>query len=283
MVQWAAIAAACVSVVLLGAVQLASSAAYGDLAVRPSLPAILHDAAPRLLRPLLGDARAQAAAAIHNGDLATAERIVATLPDDAESADLRGRIAQGRGDRSAAVAAYVRAGDVVRAQNLIDALAAADPAAALADQQRLVAALRDDPNAAEVAGEAWWRLGQLQAAAGYRDASRRAAYWRAAKSSYERALQLAPNEETYLLAAAYQSLANGDTAASQRFYSRAAEVVPDSADAYAGLAWTAALSHDCDHARANLSRARALRARTPAARDPVDDPIAGAALKRCAP
>jgi tetratricopeptide (TPR) repeat protein len=270
---------------LLGAVQLASSAAYGDLAARPSLPAALHDHAPNLLRPFLGGAGAQAAAAIHNGDLATAERLTAALPDDAQTADLRGRIAEARGDRDAAVTAYVRAGDVVRAQKLIDALAATEPERALADQQRLVAALRGDSNASEVAGEAWWRLGELQAAAGYRDAARRTAWWRAAEASYERALALAPNEETYLLAAGYQSLANGDAAASERFYARAAEIVPNSADAYAGLAWTTAARRDCARARTNLAKARALRARTPAAnaavRDPTADPIAGPALTRC--
>jgi tetratricopeptide (TPR) repeat protein len=280
-----AILAGAVVAVVLGAVQLASSAAYGDLAARPSLPALLHARAPDLLRPLLGGPRAQAAAALHDGDLAAAERIVGTLPDDAESADLRGRLAEARGDRPAATAAYVHAGDVVRAQHLIDATAAANPVAALADQQRLVAALRDDANASEVAGEAWWRLGELQAAAGYRDASRRASYWRDAETSYEHALQLAPNEETYLLAAAYQSLANGDAAASDRFYARAADVVPNSADAYAGLAWTSAVLHDCERARTNLARTRALRAAAPDApfaRDPLEDPIAGPALRRCA-
>jgi tetratricopeptide (TPR) repeat protein len=285
MVRWAAVAAAGALVVALAAVQLASSAAYGDLAARPSLPAMLHDAAPRLLRPLLGGRLAQAKAALHDGDAAGAERLIAGLPDDAETADVRGRLAELRGDRDAALAAYVRAGDVVRAQRLIDAVAASDPLRAVAHQTRLIAVLRADPNAAEVLGEAWWRLGQLQAAAGYRDARRRPAYWHDAESSYERALELAPNEETYLLAAGYQSLANGDAAASQRFYTRAAEVVPDSADAYAGLAWTAAAAHDCSRARTNLARARALRARMSAAqavRDPVDDPLAGPALKRCA-
>jgi tetratricopeptide (TPR) repeat protein len=276
--------AALIVAVVLGGIQLASSAAYGDLAVRPSLPALLHARAPALLRSLVGDRRARAAAALHDGDLAAAERMTATLPDDPGSADLRGRIAEARGDRAAAIAAYVRSGDVVRAQRLIDAVAAADPVAALADQQRLVAALRDDPNASEVAGEAWWRLGQLQAAAGYRDASRRSSSWRDAEASYERALELAPNEETYLLAAAYQSLANGDVAASQRFYAHAAASVPNSADAYAGLAWTAAAASDCARARANLNRARALRAgngTAPLPRDPLDDPIAGPALRRC--
>ena len=267
----------------LGAVQLASSAAYGDLAARPLLPAALHERAPRLLRPFVGDARARAAAAVHEGDLAAAEQLIAALPEDAQTADLRGRIAAARNDRDAAIREYVRAGDVVRAQALIDALATTAPARALADQERLVAAHADDPNAAEVRGEAWWRLGQLQAAVGYRDAAQRPALWRKAEASYERALALAPNEETYLLAAGYQSLVNGDVAASQRWYARAAEVVPNSADAYAGLAWTAAARNDCAGARAALARARALRAAaaTPV-RDPLADPLAGAALKRCA-
>jgi tetratricopeptide (TPR) repeat protein len=264
-------------------VQLASSAAYGDLAVRPSLPAALHDHAPTLFRPVLGSARARAEAAVHDGDLATAERLAATLPDDAETADIRGRIAEAHGDRAAAVQQYVRAGDVVRAQALIDRLATTDPARALADQALLVAAHQDDANAGEVRGEAWWRLGQLQAAAGYTDAAKRTAYWRKAEASYERALALAPNEETYLLAAGFQSLANGDVPAASRWYAHAADVVPNSADAYAGLAWTAAASHDCAHARDYLVRARALRAATTTApaRDPVDDPLVGPALKRC--
>ncbi|MEA2721308.1 MAG: hypothetical protein QOJ39_3172, partial [Candidatus Eremiobacteraeota bacterium] len=186
---------------VLGAVQLASTAAYGDLAVRPSFPALLHDRAPTLLRPVLGDARARAAAAIHNGDLVAAERLTATLPDDPQTADLRGRIAEARGDRAAAVAQYVRARDDVRAQRLIDAIAERDPVQALAEQSRLVHALENVASASEVTGQAWWRLGELQAAAGYRDPPRRQTLWREAEASYERALAFAPNEETYLLAA----------------------------------------------------------------------------------
>jgi len=266
----------------LGAVQLASSAAYGDLGAGHSLPAALHAADPGLLRPLIGGARARAAAALHNGDLSTAESLLATLPDDAQTADLRGQLAQARGQRDAAVTQYVRAGDVVRAQALIDAVASTDLARALDDQQRLVAALRDAPDAAEVTGEAWWRLGQLQAAQGYRDPAHRAATGREAESSYERALALAPNEETYLLAAGYQSMANGDVPAATRWYTHAAEVVPNSADAYAGLAWTAALAGDCPRARTSLDRARALRAQQgSAARDPLADPVGGPALTRC--
>lgn len=284
MVRWAAVVAAGALVVVLGAVQLASSAAYGDLAVRPSLPAMLHDAAPRLLRPLIGDTWAQAAAAIHNGDLATAERLVTTLPDDAATADLRGRIAESRGARDAALDGYVRAGDVVRAERIIDTTAAHDPVRAVRDQQRLVQALQDNSDAAEVAGEAWWRLGQLQAAAGYRDTARRIVYWEDAQESYRRALSFAPNEETYLLAAGYQSLVNDDTLAAQYYYRRAADVVPNSADAWAGLAWTAAAIKDCVYARSALDRSRALRAASGVrAPDPVNDANVGSALQLCLP
>lgn len=266
----------------LGAVQLASSAAYGDVAARVSLPAALHAADPTLLRPLIGGRAARAAAALHDGNLATAQRLIATLPDDAATADLRGQVAQARGDRAAAIAQYVRAGDVTRAQSLIDALAATDTAQALADQRALVAALRDDPGASEVTGQAWWRLGQLQAAQAAADPAQRAALGREAERSYERALALAPNEETYLLAAGYQSMVIGDVAASGRWYAHAAEVVPNSADAYAGLAWTAALQGDCARARTDADRARALRAQQSAAvRDPRLDPVGGPALTRC--
>lgn len=266
-------------VALLGGVQLASSAAYGDLAVRASLPALLHARAPLLLRSLAGGPFAQAGAAVHNGDLTSAARIVATLPDDAAAADLRGRIAELRGDRAAAVAQYVRAGDVVRAQALIDASAQTDPARALRDQESLVAALRNDTTATEVTGQAWWRLGELQARAGYRDPARRARFWREAETSYERALAYAPNEETYLLAAGYQSLANGDVTSSSRWYVRAAEVVPNSAAAYAGLAWAAAARNDCAAARVALARSRGLAAA--GVRDPTADPNVGPPLERC--
>ncbi|MBV9440985.1 MAG: hypothetical protein JOZ24_13435 [Candidatus Eremiobacteraeota bacterium] len=264
----------------LGGVQLASSAAYGDLATRPSLPAALHGAAPLLLRPLLGDARAQAEAAFHEGRLDAAASLLATLPPDAESADLRGRIDEARGDGDGALAAFVRARDLVRAQALIDALARRDAPRALREQQRMVAALATDVAASESAGQAWWRLGELHALTGYREPAHRAAQWRAAEAAYEQALRLAPNEETYLLAAGYQSLANGDAAASERFYARAAEVVPNGAEAAAGLAWTAAARGDCARARALLARARRL---APAAvRDPTNDPNVGDALRRCA-
>jgi tetratricopeptide (TPR) repeat protein len=274
---------ACVGVVVLGAVQVASSAAYGDLAVRPSLPAMLHAMDSRLWRRLVGGPGARAAAALHNLDTAEARQLVAGLSDDAESADLRGRLAESEGDDNAAIDDYVKARDFTRAQRLISGEAPHDVGRALRDQKRLVAALRADPNASEVTGDAWWQLGQLQARAGYGDLAAQRYYWREAEASYERALELAPNEETYLLAAGYQSLANGDAAASLRFYRHAADVVPNSLDAYVGLAWASATANDCASARTYFARALSLHdpRLSAGSAGAFGNPVAGAALRRC--
>jgi tetratricopeptide (TPR) repeat protein len=271
--------AAAALLVVLALVQLASSTAYGDLATRPSFPAFLHDAAPGLLRPFLGGPRARAAAAIHTGDLATAAQLVATLPDDPETADLRGRIAEARGERDAAIAAYIRAGDVVRAEALIDAIAKADPAAALTAQRALVAALPSDPSATEVVGDAWHHLAQFQALAGYSDPAHRTELWDEAQRSFERALALAPNDETYLLTAAVQALMNGDTTDAARWFARAGEVRPNNPEVYSGMALTEAVRGNCPAARTWL--ARWTSAHHPGDRSPADDPLFGASLRRC--
>lgn len=263
---------------VLGAVQLASTAAFGDLATHPSAAAALHDAAPGLLRPFIGGTYARAQAAVHQRDFATANALLAQLPSDARTLDLRGRIAEVQGDREAAIADYVGARDVVRAEALIDRVAHDDPARALAEQQRLVAGLGDDARATEVTGHAWWRLGELQAALGYRAPARRAQLWRAAAASYAHALAYKANDETYLLSAAYQDLANGDGASAQRRYARAADVDPKSADAHGGLALTAAARGDCATARAELARWTTSRFPTV---DPRRDALNGAALRRC--
>ena len=265
--------------VWLGAVQLASSAAFGDLAVQHSLQSLLHAADPLLLRGAIGGRLARAQAAVHN-DEADAAALVSRLAPDPPVLDLRGQLAEARGDRDAALDAYVSAGDLVRAQRLIDALAPAQPARALAYETQLLAHLHDDGSASEDTGQAWWRLGQLQAALGYARPTRRSALWRAALTSYERALRYGPNEETYLLAAGYQSLANGDAAASLRWYSRAAQVVPNSADAFGGLAWAYAAAGDCSRARESAARHDALL-RTPEPRALSDDPNVGAPLRTC--
>jgi tetratricopeptide (TPR) repeat protein len=139
-------------------------------------------------------------------------------------------------------------------------------------EKALAERLTRDAAAAEVTGQAYWRYGQLLAANPRTPGD-------LAEDMYERALAYAPNEETYLLAAGYQSLVIHKYAQSRAFYTRAAAVVPNSADAYAGLAWSSAALGDCAAALSSLATSRTLR--TVAVADPADDPRVGLALHRC--
>lgn len=273
------IAIACALVIWLGAAQLAASAAFGDLATQHSFPAALHRINPHFLRAaLLGGNAAQAAAAIHTGDLTQADRLLMDAPPTTTTLDLRGQLAQARGAHAEALADYVAAADFVRAQAQIDAFADAEPLEGAREEHLLIAQLQRDPSAGELLGQAWWRLGVLQATAGYVDPPHRTEEWLAAQTSYERALAEAPNDETYLLATAYQELANGDLADARTHDLRALAVDPASAPAYGGLAFAAAANDDCATARANEARARAL---APSAAPLTDNPTFGARLAVC--
>jgi tetratricopeptide (TPR) repeat protein len=229
--------------VVLGCVQFASMALYGDLAQPPAVPALLAPAVGSVLAGPLRSPRAPAflriayaQALLHRGEIVAAEAVVAQLPSAPQVADLQGQLAERRGDAGAAIEWYARARDFERAQQLIDA-AAADPRGAQAEplEARLIAGLGDAADAG-VRARAFWRLGQLtMARAAAAPAAERRALERRALDLYERALALAPNEETYLLAAGQQALTLGDKAAARGYYMRALDAVPNSADARAGL------------------------------------------------
>lgn len=240
--RWLLSLATAVVAMLLGGVQLASMAMYGDLAHPPAFPALL----PPALGVALGRAfaappapafarAAYAQALLHRGDPAAAA-IVDGLPDGPASAELRGQLAEARHTPAAALRWYARARDFERAQRLIDAYDdAPDLPQAIRFETELVGALSADADAGGRA-RALWRLGQLTAAQGFADAAERAVLARRALTFYERALEIAPNDETYLLAAGEQALELGDKAAAAAYYRRALDAVPNSADARAGLA-----------------------------------------------
>ena len=229
-------------VVLLGLIQSASMALYGDLARWPAVPALLPPAlGEKLARPLRARwappalRAAYAQALLHRGNAGAASAIVATLPDLPAVADLRGQLAELVPDSPAALAAYVRAGDFERAQRLIDIrVAAGDNVAAAGLERELVDAL-SGTGRAPVRARALWRLGQITQVRSTADPERRTALARESLGYYEQALTIAPNEETYLLAAGQQALTLGYKSAATRYYQRALEAVPDSADARAGL------------------------------------------------
>jgi tetratricopeptide (TPR) repeat protein len=139
------------------------------------------------------------------------------------------------GDPGAALPWYARAHDVERAERLIDGY---ESAGQIVRAGRLQAQLVDVLGGLADAGvraRALWRLGQLVQAEATLERGDPGALERRALVCYERALQLAPNEETYLLAAGRQALTLGDKNAAVRYYQRALDAVPNSADARAGL------------------------------------------------
>lgn len=275
----AAVALGLALVLLAALVQIGSSAVYGELAVPGSLPRALAGDWPLQAALALGLDRVPllraelARGAVFRGDDALARRLLAALPDDDRTAnDLRGRLALREHDTAAALHRFAEAGDFVAARAAIDALAERDPRAAYDVIRAFDERLGGGATAPEIGAEVLWREGQIAALVAYADAAEKDRYNRLALEAYRRALERAPNEETYLLAFGYQSLVLGDPASALDAYRSAARVVPDSVDAFVGLAAAHAALGDCAAARAALVQAGAaavLGKYGPLIRDPI--------------
>lgn len=270
--------------------QLVADGLYGSIAVAPSLPHALAGDWPFDLMARTGLDRIPAVrielarGAIVKNEPARATALLAPLADRPDVVDLRGRAALLASDPATALRDFAVAGDFIAAQAAIDALGASDPRAALAIvrdfEQRLVAAA----SAPEITAEVEWREGGIAAAAAARYPADAPAYERAAVDAFARALARAPNDEKYLLNYAFAALRIGDAEGARRTYERAAQVVPDSVDAFAGVAVTTATLGDCAASRTALARARGFASaqhRTVDAAGAGYAPDVRAALARC--
>lgn len=228
------------------AVQLAGDGLYGARAAAGSLPRALAGDWPFALAARTGLDRlgavrvALARGALVRGEPARAAALLAPLPAAAVVVDLRGRSALAGGDPALALRDFAAAGDFIAAQSTIETLGARDPVAALAIVRDFERTLDTGVAGPEIAAEVEWREGQIAALAAAREPARANAYLRAALAAYGRALALAPDDEKYLLNDAFVALKLGDVTGACATYARAAQVVPGSADALAGLAAAAA-------------------------------------------
>lgn len=281
--------AAAVAVVALLA-QLIADGLYGARALTPSVPHALSGDWPFEVAARTGldrlplVRRELARGAIVRGEGPRATALLAPLPDSPEVADLRGRAAMLENDPATALRDFAAAGDFIAAQDAIDALGTRDPRAALALVRDFESRLAAAGSAPEIAAEVEWREGQIAAAAAARYPDRAAEYERAAVDAFARALARAPNDEKYLLNYAFAALRIGDAEGARRTYQRAAQVVPDSVDAFVGVAVTAADLGDCAAARTALARARAFAGEQHRAADAAAAgyaPDVRAALARC--
>jgi tetratricopeptide (TPR) repeat protein len=186
--------------------------------------------------------------------------LLAPLADSSDVIDLRGRAALLAGDPATALRDFAATGDFIAAQAAIDALGARDPRAALAIVRDFEQRLAAHGSAPEIAAEVEWREGGIAAAAAARYPREAAEFERAAVDAFAKALARAPNDEKYLLNYAFAALRIGDAEGARKTYERAAQVVPDSVDAFVGVAVTTAALGDCALSRTALARARGFAA-----------------------
>jgi tetratricopeptide (TPR) repeat protein len=228
-------------------IQLGSDAIFGESAAAGALPraiprsagVTIYDAAARLPRPAFFR-RVAAQAAIEDGRLARAQRLVTSMPDGADRDDLQGRIFSARGDHARAVARYVAAGDLARVGDAVDAFEReGNLALALVTQRRLLGELLAADDQDDLA-HAYWRLAQLEGAAGL-DA--------AALADYQHAIRLEPLSETYLLGAANQSMGHRGLALARAYFARVVQLDPGSADGHVGIGRVAVRTGDLAEAR----------------------------------
>jgi tetratricopeptide (TPR) repeat protein len=272
------------------AIQLLFDGLYGSVAAPHSLPHHIAGDWPFALMERMGLERSAsvrvmlARAAIVRDEPARALTLLDGLPATADVTDIRGRAALEAHDPAAALRDFAAAGDFISASAAIDALGVNDPRAALAIVRDFQRQLAERAAAPEIAAEVAWREGVIAAtaAARYPDDAQR--YQNESLAAFDRALASAPNEEKYLLNDAFARLRLGDAAGARRGYVRAAQVVPDSVDAFVGVAVTAATLGDCGAARTALERARTFAAGQHRVADPVaagySEPVR-AALARC--
>jgi hypothetical protein len=262
------------AVVILGALQVTAAVALHAQAVAPSLAhgvpeAIVgavaslepHVYEPEALRRVLG------ADALARGDLARAARFAQSLGTGADRSALEGAIAQARGDDNAAIADYLAAGDLVRLEDFIDAIAArGDYARAETLQSTAIATLQATGAQSDTLAEAYYRDARLLQAHAYALGATTpagVAYEVRSQDAYTRASALAPLEERYLIALGNQDLNLGQLDAARATFGHLRDLDPSSVEALTGLADASIRAHDPAAAAGYLDAAAQLAPDSP--------------------
>ena len=258
--------AAALVVVLAALAQLSADGLYGSIALHGSVPHVLAGDWPFELAARTGLDRIPgvrlelARGAIVRDEPARATALLAGLPESSDVVDLRGRVALLTGDKRTALRDFAASGDFIAAQAAIDTLGTEDPRAALTlvrDFEQRLARNDLDP---EISAEVDFREGEIATQAYWRYPADAAYYARESLDAFARALERAPNEEKYLLNYAFAALRIGDAEGALKTYQRAAQVVPDSVDAFLGVSVAAATLDNCAASRTALARARTFAA-----------------------
>lgn len=202
-----------------------------------------------------------AAHELSSGNTAAALREAIQLPASPARDELLARIARAQGEERLALEYFLAAPDVSAVDAAAQTLAVRSPAAAYSLEtllERRLALLTTHPD--DVA-ETYFRLGQLANRQAWREIpdSRAQGTWlKRGMRDFRSAVTLAPLSDKYLIVAANQAMLLGDLDGAQRFFARAADANPGSADAVAGLGVIAYQRGDVATAENDLRRALAL-------------------------
>ncbi len=206
--------------------------------------------------------------ALERGDAPAARADLDRLPESRDRLALEGGLAESRGDERAALADYLAAGDLDDVERHVNELADGfhfDRALPL--QQAVVDRLSTDPTQADALARAYYQLGALDEGHAYRLAvasPERDAAERDSAAAYERAVELSPLSERYLIAYGNQLLNVHQPEAARMVFVRARDVDPTAAEPFVGLAESALRRGDAAGARANFARARDIDPSDPA-------------------
>lgn len=205
--------------------------------------------------------------ALAAGDDALAQAHVARLPASRDRAELSGTLAERRGDTQEAVRDFLDAGDLDGLEHRVESLAASGHGAeALTLQRAAIARAERDPAQAGNVPEAYYRLGLLEQNLAYAvpDPVARSGAERQSLEDYRKAVDLAPLEERYLIAAGNEEINLGDLDAALPYFARALDSDPSSVDALTGFGDVAQRRGDTALAKTYLEQARRLNPAAPA-------------------
>lgn len=196
-----------------------------------------------------------------------AEALTSRLGPSPDRSALEGELAEARGDTKDAQRAWFDAGDYSGLERLAaDLERGGDLHGAEELQQAIVDRLAQDRTHPDTLAEAWWRLGVLDAALAEKQPTLAAgrSYARRSLDDYEAAIALAPYSAKFMISAASQELNLGELDGAQRYFERAAEIVPGSVLIPVGYGEVAVRRGDFATARRRLAEARRIDAGEPA-------------------
>ncbi len=241
-------------------IQFASDALYKEAAAPGSFPTRIARAFGLRVYDMLDSIAPApyvestlARVALQDGNLDAARHHALRLPASPVRDGLLEQIAAARGEATLAFEYAFAAPDIAAVESTVMQMRKRDPQRAYALEESFINRLTQLQTHPDAVAHGWWILGTI-AAQTQDKASQQLAY-----RDYVTAAQLAPLDLTNVLGAANEAVTLHSWRDARRWYNRALQVNPATADAIAGIGVVALNEgHDVDAAQEQLRKARAV-------------------------